>query len=114
MAFVQRLINVSFSMGGGGSVNLSGLRVSCKLQNAGPPSQGNAEVTIYGMTLSQMNQLSPDRAPMGVLQPNYITITAGDAQSGMPLAFSGQICPSVGRRAISAGSLLSSLGLGGA
>ncbi len=91
MAFVQRLINVSFTMGGGGAVNLSGLRVSCKLQNAGPPSQGRAEVTIYGMTLSQMNQLSQIGKQTGVLQPNYITITAGDAQSGMPLAFYGQI-----------------------
>jgi hypothetical protein len=91
MAFVQRLIDVSFSMGGGGAVNLSGLRVSCKLANAGSPSQGNAEVTIYGMTLSQMNQLSQIGRQYGVLQPNYISIFAGDKQSGMPLAFSGQI-----------------------
>lgn len=93
MAFVERLINVGFSLasGGGGSANITGKRVSCKIVNAGSPSMGTADVTIYGLPLSMMNQLSTIGTQINLINRNSITIEAGDKQSGMSLVFKGTI-----------------------
>lgn len=93
MAFVERLINVGFSLtsGVGSSSTIKGKRVSCKIVNAGSPSMGTADVTIYGLPLSMMNQLTTLGTQINFINKNSITIEAGDAQSGMSLIFKGTI-----------------------
>ncbi len=93
MAFVERKIDITFSLAsGGGKVRkITGKRVSVKISNAGPPSQGTADATIYGLTLSMMNELSSIGTQIDVYNKNFIAIEAGDAQSGMALVFRGSI-----------------------
>lgn len=93
MAFVERLINVGFSLtsGVGSTQTITGKRVFCKIVNAGSPSMGTADVTIYGLPLSMMNQLSTIGTQINLINKNSITIEAGDKQSGMSLVFKGTI-----------------------
>lgn len=65
MALIRRLIDATFELGegsygtsGSNNVTLSGLRVSANVQNAGGRAMGSADVRVWGMTLSKMNQLS--------------------------------------------------------
>ena len=107
MAFVERLIDVTFTLGGGGSfgaqgntLKLSGLRVSCDIVKLGSYSNSDSHVTVWGMTRAQMNQLSTlgqkffvspnDTVAIGMAQ-NRITVEAGDAESGMSQVFTGVI-----------------------
>ncbi len=99
MAFTQKLINVSFSMGtgafGGGqatgnAATLTGLRVSLQIAHHCGPSMGELSCVIYGMPLSLMNQLSCVGTDITNQQTNSISIEAGDA-SGMSLIFTGTI-----------------------
>ena len=48
----------TFAEGGKNTVKLSGLRVSANIVRSGGSSQGSADLRIYGMTLSKMNDLS--------------------------------------------------------
>lgn len=100
-SFVKRLINVSFQLGKGSfggsgynQVNLKGLRVLAQIDNAGLPTPGaTALIRIFGMTLSQMNELSV----AGLLwnnRDNLIRLEAGDAESGMSEVFNGKILES--------------------
>lgn len=97
MAFVQRLIDVSFTLasgvfsGGGNSLAVSGLRVSAKIKGAGPPQGISAEIAVYGMSLSDMNQLSTIGRNITQSGQNFLSMNAGDADSGMSLVFTGQI-----------------------
>jgi hypothetical protein len=93
MAFVERQINISFdlSSGTGSSAKITGKRISCKIVNAGSPSMGTADLAIYGLPLSMMNQLSTIGTQINLINKNSITIEAGDAQSGMSLVFKGTI-----------------------
>ncbi len=106
MSFLQRTLTVVFTLGdeqnprnfkntNSNTVTLSGLRVSAKILKAGFPQLGNAQIVIYGMTKSLMDQLST----LGVvvqLVPglrNTVTVFAGDVASNPPgtVVFRGNI-----------------------
>lgn len=95
MTFVKRLITVQFDLatgvfaGGGNKATVDGLRISCKIKPAGGVTMGTAEIAIYGLPLSVMNQLTTVGKSWGVVQNDQITILAGDEQSGMQLVFAG-------------------------
>jgi hypothetical protein len=91
MAFTKKYITVSFQMQGAPLKTVSGLRVSCQIVNAGPPSMGQADVAIYGMTLSDMNTLSTVGTQMNMVGQNFIAIYAGDDPNNLPLVFQGTI-----------------------
>lgn len=97
MAFTQKRIDLQLSLqngsfeGGGNSATLSGLRVSCKIANAGAPGMGVAEVTVFGMPLTMMNQLSAVGTQYNVQGQNSITVQAGDAESTLSTVFQGTI-----------------------
>lgn len=65
-SFIKRIINVSFQLGTGSfggsgynQIGLKGLRVIAQIDNAGHPTPGaTALIRIFGMTFSQMNELS--------------------------------------------------------
>lgn len=99
MSFVKRLLSVTFILGGGkkfvesgqNTVKLEGLRMKTKCVKAGGPSMGTAQLQIYGMTKSIMNQLSTLGMLVTMVQRNSVILEAGDAISGMGVVFQGTI-----------------------
>ena len=63
VAFTQKFIEIDFSMaqgnfqGGGNTYTAKGLRIHTTIVKAGGASFGEAEIEIYGLPLSVMNQL---------------------------------------------------------
>ena len=97
-SFVKRQITATFALGTGSfgngpanTVTVSGLRATASIVVAGGVSMGSADLRIYGLPLSTMNQLSTlGQVPNG--QPkNQVTIEAGDNVSGMHQIFQGAI-----------------------
>ena len=110
MAFVQRLIQVQFVLANGSfgntpvarqqeglntlSLNTAdkpGLRITTKVVNPGGETAPTLDMAIYGMTLSQMNQLSTLGAKIQLLPTNTVTVLAGDKESGMTVVFIGTV-----------------------
>lgn len=98
MAFVQRQIIAQFDLGEGtfgtsGSTRLTleGLRMSVSVNQPGIPTLAHLSAEIYGMTLSQMNQLSTLGQVVGTVRKNTITILAGDADAEPSVIFTGTI-----------------------
>lgn len=98
MSFVQRLINVTFTLGegsfgedGANTVKLSGLRISAKVVKAGGPSMGTLQMEVYGMTLSMMNKLSTLGMMPTLIRRNTVIVEAGDDEEGMATVFVGTI-----------------------
>ena len=98
MAFKKKLLSVSFQLATGtfdgtdsNTLKLDGLRISSTIQKAGGSSLGTAEIRIYGMTLSQMNQLSTLGMQVMLVPRNIVSLSAGEEGSSMGLVFIGQI-----------------------
>lgn len=98
MSFVQRLLQATFVLGegsfgstGSNQIDLPALRTTADVIYAGGNAMGTLEMAIYGMTLSQMNQLSTLGMIYTQKRRNSITLTAGDATSGMATVFQGTI-----------------------
>jgi|WetSurMetagenome_2_1015567.scaffolds.fasta_scaffold02788_6 hypothetical protein len=110
MSFVQRLISISvqlasntqtnqpnsFSESGTDTVTLTGSRASVRISNSGAPADGRAQVKIWGMTPSLMNQLATLGLVFNIVPKNTLTISAGDSVSGMSAVFSGTIYAAYG------------------
>lgn len=98
MSLAVRKINVSFTLATGSfqesgtdTVKVEGLRISAKIVKVGGNSMGSADVTIWGLTLSLMNQLSTLGMRVQLIPRNVVTIEAGDDESGMSTVFIGTI-----------------------
>jgi hypothetical protein len=110
VGLVQRLIYISvtlaqnsqtnqpntFNETGTDTVTLSGSRASVRIQDSGNPSTCTAEVKVWGMSPSLMNQLSTLGLVWNLMPKNLITIQAGDAVRGLSPVFSGQIMAGYG------------------
>ncbi len=98
-AFTQRQINVTFSLaqgnfsGGGGAntVTLSGLRASARIVKAGGPSDCTMQLRVWGMTQSQMNQLTTLGVRVNLQPKNGVVVQAGDQVNGFGTVFVGYI-----------------------
>ena len=110
MSFIQRRISVTITLAtnpGTSQPNvfqntnantatfsdLSGpqLRTIVRIQNSGAPSYNTAQVQMFGLPLSVMNQLSTLGMQLNLIPKNIITVKAGDAVSGMSTVFMGTI-----------------------
>lgn len=110
MAFSQKLINVTvqlapntqtnqpntFAESGTDTVTLSGSRTSVRIENSGAPADGRAQVRIWGMTPSLMNQLATLGLVFNLVPKNVLTIEAGDTAVGMATVFTGTIWAAYG------------------
>lgn len=67
------------------------LRTSVRVQNSGAPSYNAAQVTVWGLPLSIMNQLSTLGMQLNLIPKNTITVSAGDAVTGLSTVFTGTI-----------------------
>ena len=84
MTFTKKLISAQITMGGQ-QLNLSGLRMTLEMNSVPAGGQGTAELHlyVYGMPLSQMNQLATVGTRWVAVQgKNKINVQAGD-ENGM-------------------------------
>jgi hypothetical protein len=107
---LQRLINITitlaqntqmnqpntFSESGTDTVTLSGSRTSVRIENSGSPVGNSAQVKIWGMTPSLMNQLATLGLVFNLVPKNALTVQAGDATNGMSTVFTGTIVAAYG------------------
>jgi hypothetical protein len=95
-SYLSRAIDVTLSLGSGtygqtgfNSVKLSGLRVVATIEKRGFPSFDTAEIRVYGVPASIMNQLSSLGVPVPLLRYNSVLLEAGDAVNGMAVVYNG-------------------------
>ena len=100
--FSQKLLTASFNLasgnfgGGGNALTLSNMRMSCDLHVVTGDGQSYLDnLTIYGMTLNHMNQLTQVGNTYNNLQKNTLTIQAGSAEEGMSNVWTGTIVSAV-------------------
>lgn len=97
-SYSEKRIDLKFQLGKGSfggsgfnEVTFQGLRVETQIQQAGLPTVGAiASIRAYGMTLSQMNQLSK----AGLVwehRLDKVLLMAGDGETGMSEVFQGDI-----------------------
>ena len=98
MSFVQRLLSAAITLGeasfngtSGNQLTLSGLRMHARVTNAGQALDSYMDLDIYGMTLSQMNQLSTLGMQIRKVGNNKVTLSAGDSSGSQSVVFSGDI-----------------------
>ena len=98
MSFAKRLINLTFQIGEGqfgesgtNVVKLTGLRVSARIAKAGGNSMGTAQLSVFGMTSSKMNDLSTLGLRPTTTRKNTVTVEAGDEGGAMSAVFDGTI-----------------------
>ena len=98
-SYVQRALDVTVTLGEGtfgqtgkNTLTLSGLRVVATIQKGGFPNMDTAEIRVFGVPQSLMNQVSTLGIPQTMARwNNIVTLTAGDAVNGMAQVFSGSI-----------------------
>lgn len=98
MAFVRRILEFKFQLAQGSflesgtdTVTLRGLRATAKVIKAGTPSLGQAQLQIFGMKLSLMNQLATLGMVYQLIPRNVVTVSAGDEGSSLSVVFAGTI-----------------------
>ncbi len=110
MAFIKREIAVAvklaqrtganqpgvFAGTSSDTVTLKDHRASVRVSNSGGQAGSRAQVTIWGMAPSLMNQLSTLGMVIQQVPQNILTVTVGDAQSGMSTVFVGTITDAYG------------------
>ncbi len=99
--FTHKRIDVTFAKGDGvfaeggkDTLKLTGLRISTLVTKAGGTFQGSLNMRVWGMTLSQMNDLSTlgfRVADNAAYRHNTVLVEAGDAENGMASVFYGTI-----------------------
>ena len=98
-SFVSRRIQVNFALAGGtfgsdpqhrNTKGVSGLRVNCEIKKMGTPAKNEAKLRIYGMSATDMNQLSTLGINPLAVRKNLIQVLAGDSD-GLTTAFQGEI-----------------------
>lgn len=98
MTFARRKIDLTFQLGTGAfgetgfnTVTVSGLRVQASITKAGGTTLGEAQVRVYGLTPTLMNELSSLTRQIMMQRQNTLIITAGDDEAGMGVVFQGTI-----------------------
>jgi hypothetical protein len=93
LALVQRLLNFTFQSADGTTTKVSGLRASVHISKAGGLSNNFTDITIYGMSLSDMNQYNTFGLQLaaGNIKRNTVTIDAGDNVNGLSTCYIGDV-----------------------
>lgn len=98
-SFTEKALDVTLTLGEGtfggtgkNTVKLSGLRVAATIQKAGPPSFDRAEVRVFGLPPSIMNEVTTLGVPISMTRKNNtILVEAGDVGGVMATVFFGDI-----------------------
>lgn len=97
MSFTDKRLEVDFSLaqgnfqGGGNSYTARGLRMSARITTPGGEDVGNLALSIWGMTLSEMNALTVLPTGATAVGQNNVTVRAGDTSSCETIVFNGTI-----------------------
>lgn len=98
MSLVTRKITATFILKSGNFqgtssniLTIGGLRISASIEKIAAPGWGNAQFSIFGLTASQMNQLSTLGMNVDNQYANSVIIQAGDDINGMHVVFQGTI-----------------------
>ncbi len=97
MAFTTKHLQVDFSLvtgnfqGGGNSYSASGLRIRADIVKAGGISDGAANIVIYGLPLSVMNQLCTFGQVLTTTGKNIVTVSAWEDGASPTVVFKGTI-----------------------
>ncbi len=97
-SFIKRRLQVrltlakgSYKSGDGNSVVITDHAMRVSVEKLGPPDFAKASVEIFGMNLSDIEQLTSLSFHPFKLTRNYINIYAGDADTGLSEIFAGSI-----------------------
>lgn len=96
-SFTKKCLRVDVVLGEGtfdgehNSKSFEGLETSVSIEKPGLPDKNTAKVTIIGMSLDDMRQLTMLAFKPLQSQKNVISIFAGDAEQGMEQCFLGEI-----------------------
>lgn len=85
-----------FSESGTDTVTIENLRMNVRISNSGAPADGRAQIKIFGMPPSLMNQLSTLGLVFNIVPKNTLTIQAGNDTDGFATVFSGTIYAAYG------------------
>lgn len=99
MTFLQRKIDVQFQLGTGAfgeggtdnTATVRGLRIQANITNTDGATKGNAQLRIYGLPPSLLNELSGLNQAAQAMRKNKVTVSAGDDVNGMATVFHGEI-----------------------
>lgn len=99
MAFVKRALGFTFQLGmgsfGNGGFNTvqvpDGLWATVKINKQGSPAYNEADIRIFGLSQTIMNQLSRVGLQPNAIRNNLVTVLAGQEGGSMPIAFCGGI-----------------------
>jgi hypothetical protein len=86
---------VQFAGTDSNTITLEGFRASVRIQWAGAPTATQADVKIYGLNDSTMQQLAVLGIVFNSVQKNSVTISAGNPKSGFTAVFGGTIWSSM-------------------
>lgn len=107
MSFVKRILQVTVKLAtdpgtnqpatftgigdGGDTATFENKRTTARIQNSGAPGGSMASISVYGLTLSVMDQLSTLGMVFSMIPRNTLTVQAGDSESGLSTVFAGTI-----------------------
>ncbi|MGI4763828.1 MAG: baseplate hub protein [Janthinobacterium lividum] len=97
MSFTQKHLQFDFSLAygnfgsGGNSYSVKGLRAHVEIQKAGGVSLSAANISIYGLPLSVMNQLSTFGKVLTDQGRNHITVSAWEDGQSPTVVYVGDI-----------------------
>jgi hypothetical protein len=104
MTFVKRRIDVTISLGEGtfgddkgSDVTLSGLRAKASIVTVSGDVQGQLQLSLYGLPLSMINQLTRIGPIMNQVRNNSILVAAGDEGGAMSTVYQGTIWQAYGQ-----------------
>jgi hypothetical protein len=93
----SRTLTVKFQLAqdsfaaGSSEISLAGLRASAHIEMAGAAAPNTLQLTVYGMTLNDMNKLTTLGRVLSAKQKNTITLSAGDTAGQPSVVFDGLI-----------------------
>lgn len=96
-SFTKKIIKVYITLRSGtfsedaNTKIVTGVPIKARIEKTGPPDFGKATVEIQGMQMEMMERLSTLSFYPLFFNRNFINIYAGDEESGLNLAFSGEI-----------------------
>ena len=98
MSFVKRVVTLKLDYGTGSqgleapkAVELTGHRVSVSIDVSGGIGMGMAQIRVWGMSLSLMNELSTLGQTVTLIRKNFVTVLAGDEGAALSQVFQGTI-----------------------
>ncbi len=97
MTFSQKALAADFQLAqgnfgsGGNTYTAQNLRMSARITTPGGEDVGNLALSIWGMSMSEMNQLTVLPTGATAVGQNTITVRAGDTTSCETIVFNGTI-----------------------